>query len=305
MTLPLVIICGPTATGKSDLAIEVAQSVGGEIINADSMQLYKGMDIGTAKLTFDEQKSIPHHLLDILDVTQAASVADYQGLARIKVEEIRARGKFPILVGGTGLYIKAVLDEMDFPETDPAIRSRLEEEAELLGSAQLFSRLRVLDPEAAQAIDSANTRRIIRALEVIEITGMPYSANLPSDVSIRFPDAIYLGLSVERSILAERIKARVDRMWERGFVEEVRELIGQGLREGVTAPRAIGYSQIIRALDGEISLDAAHEETVVATRQYVRRQETWFKRDSRIQWIDEEASRLDFTVKLIEERLNS
>ncbi len=305
MTLPLVIICGPTATGKSDLAIEVARSVGGEIINADSMQLYIGMDIGTAKLTGDEQKSIPHHLIDVLDVTQAASVAEYQGLARIKVEEIRARGKFPILVGGTGLYIKAVLDEMDFPETDPAIRSRLEEEAELLGSAHLFSRLRVLDPEAAQAIDPANTRRIIRALEVIEITGMPYSANLPSDVSVRFPDAIYLGLSVERSILAERIKARVDRMWERGFVEEVRELIGQGLREGVTAPRAIGYSQIIRALDGEISLDAAHEETVVATRQYVRRQETWFKRDSRIHWMGEDVSRLDFTVKLIEERLNS
>ena len=301
MTAPLIIICGPTATGKSDLALEVAEKYNGEVINADSMQLYQGMDIGTAKLTVEERRGVPHHLLDILEVNQDASVAQYQALARAAVDEIRSRGKAAIVVGGTGLYIKSIIDEMNFPETDPALRKRLEEEAELLGTAALFSRLQGLDPEAAAAIEPANTRRIIRALEVIEVTGQPYSANLPSDTSVKYPDAFHIGLAMERSSLAPRIESRVHRMWQTGLVDEVESLITQGLLEGATAQRAIGYAQVLAMKRGELSEAEAIAETIVATRQYVRRQETWFKRDLRIQWIGEGQSRLAF----INERLNS
>jgi len=301
MKMPLVIICGPTATGKSDLALEVAEKFNGEVINADSMQLYRGMDIGTAKLTIAQRREIPHHLLDILSVKEDASVAQYQSLARAAIDEIQSRGKVAIVVGGTGLYIKSIIDEMNFPETDPVLRKKLEDEAELLGTAELYSRLRLLDPEAAAAIEPGNTRRIIRALEVIEVTGKPYSANLPSDTSIRFPDALHIGLAMERSSLAPRIEARVHRMFDQGLVDEVRMLVAQGLLEGTTAQRAIGYAQAIALIDGEISQSQAIEETIVATRQYVRRQETWFKRDQRIQWIGEDEPRLAF----IEERINS
>jgi tRNA dimethylallyltransferase len=301
MKMPLVIICGPTATGKSDLALEVAEKFNGEVINADSMQLYRGMDIGTAKLTIAQRREIPHHLLDILSVKEDASVAQYQSLARAAIDEIQSRGKVAIVVGGTGLYIKSIIDEMNFPETDPVLRKKLEDEAELLGTAELYSRLRLLDPEAAAAIEPGNTRRIIRALEVIEVTGKPYSANLPSDTSIRFPDALHIGLAMERSSLAPRIEARVHRMFNQGLVDEVRALLAQGLLEGTTAQRAIGYAQTIALIDGEISQSQAIEETIVATRQYVRRQETWFKRDQRIQWIGEGVPRLAF----IEERINS
>ncbi len=301
MSTPLIIICGATATGKSDLALEVAERFNGEIINADSMQLYRGMDIGTAKLSLQERRGIPHHLLDILDVAQDASVAHYQGQARTVVDEIRARGKAAIIVGGTGLYIKSIIDEMNFPETDPAIRTRLEAEAEQFGTAELFNRLRLADPKAAAAIEPANTRRIIRALEVIEVTGEPYSANLPSDSSLRYPDAFHFGLAMERSSLAPRIEARVHRMWSQGLVNEVKNLIPQGFLLGSTAQRAIGYAQVISMLAGDITEEKAIEETIVATRQYVRRQETWFKRDQRIQWMGEEVSRLAF----IEERINS
>ena len=301
MTLPLIIICGPTATGKSDLALEVAERFDGEIINADSMQLYKGMDIGAAKLTLEERKGIPHHLLDILSVSQDASVAAYQELARSAINEIQNRKKAAIVVGGTGLYIKSIVDEMNFPETDPELRAKLESEAELLGTAELYSRLRLLDPEAAAAIEPANTRRIIRALEVIEVTGKPYSANLPSDTSLRFPDALHIGLAMERTSLAPRIEARVHRMFDQGLINEVERLLGEGLLEGTTAQRAIGYAQVISLINGQISKEQAIEETIVATRQYVRRQETWFKRDQRIQWIGEGEPRLPF----IEERINS
>jgi tRNA dimethylallyltransferase len=301
MKMPLVIICGPTATGKSDLALEVAEKFNGEVLNADSMQLYRGMDIGTAKLTIAQRREIPHHLLDILSVKEDASVAQYQSLARAAIDEIQSRGKVVIVVGGTGLYIKSIIDEMNFPETDPVLRKKLEDEAELLGTAELYSRLRLLDPEAAAAIEPGNTRRIIRALEVIEVTGKPYSANLPSDTSIRFPDALHIGLAMERSSLAPRIEARVHRMFDKGLVDEVRALVAQGLLEGTTAQRAIGYAQAIALIDGEISQSQAIEETIVATRQYVRRQETWFKRDQRIQWIGEDEPRLAF----IEERINS
>ncbi len=301
MSSPVIIICGPTATGKSDLALEVAELIDGEIINADSMQLYKGMDIGTAKLSVDERNGIPHHLLDILTVEEDASVAQYQALARAAVDEIRTRNKAAIIVGGTGLYIKSIIDEMNFPETDPELRKKLESEAELLGAAELYSRLRLLDPEAAAAIEPANTRRIIRALEVIEVTGQPYSANLPSDTSLRYPDALHIGLAMERSSLVPRIEARVHRMWQSGLVAEVDSLIEAGLLRGSTAQRAIGYAQVIAMRNGEISESKAIEETIVATRQYVRRQETWFKRDPRIQWIGEDQPRLAF----INQRLNS
>jgi tRNA dimethylallyltransferase len=301
MTLPLIIICGATATGKSDLALEVAEKFDGEIINADSMQLYKGMDIGTAKLTEAERRGIPHHLLDILSVNEDASVAAYQERARSAIKEIQDRNKTAIVVGGTGLYIKSIIDEMNFPETDPELRAKLESEAELLGAAELYSRLRLLDPEAAAAIEPANTRRIIRALEVIEVTGKPYSANLPSDTSIRFPDALHIGLAMERTSLAPRIEARVHRMFEQGLIYEVEKLMGQGLLDGATAHRAIGYAQVISLIQGKLSREEALSETIVATRQYVRRQETWFKRDQRIQWIGEGEPRLPF----IEERINS
>ena len=301
MPAPLVIICGPTATGKSDLAVEVALSLGGEIINADSMQLYRGMDIGTAKLTLLERQGIPHHLLDILDVSQDASVAQYQVLAREVIDDIRSRGKAAVIVGGTGLYIKSIIDEMNFPETDPDLRARLEAEAEELGVSELYSRLRLLDPEAAAAIEPANTRRIIRALEVIEVTGKPYSANLPSDVSIRYPEALHFGLSMERSHLAPRIEERVARMWESGLVEEVETLIEQGLLKGATAQRAIGYAQVLSFKRGEIDEATAISETITATRQYVRRQATWFKCYHRIQWISEGVPRLPFIL----ERINS
>lgn len=301
MSASLIIICGPTATGKSELALDVASEFNGEIVNADSMQLYRGMDIGTAKLPVAERRAIPHHLLDILDVSEDASVAKYQEEARHVIDEILGRGKCAILVGGTGLYIKAVIDEMNFPETNPDIRKKLEDDAEEIGAAGLYLRLQSLDSEAAAAIEPANTRRIIRALEVIELTGQPYSANLPSDTSARYPDALHIGLAMERSSLAPRIEARVHTMWKLGLVGEVENLIAQGLLKANTAQRAIGYAQVISFLAGDISEDQAIEETIVATRQYVRRQETWFKRDQRIQWIGEDVSRLPF----IQERINS
>lgn len=301
MSARLIIICGPTATGKSDLALDVAEKYNGEIINADSMQLYRGMDIGTAKLSLSERRGIEHHLLDILSVSEDASVAQFQSLARASIDEIQSRGKAAIVVGGTGLYIKSIIDEMNFPETSPEIRKELEAEAQEFGSAALHARLRTFDPLAADAIEPANTRRIVRALEVIAITGQPYSANLPSDTSLRYPEALHIGLSMERTSLAPRIEARVHRMWEQGLVDEVRGLIEAGILLGNTAQRAIGYSQVLSHLSGEVSQARAIEETITATRQYVRRQETWFKRDQRIAWIGEDLSRLAF----IEERINS
>jgi tRNA dimethylallyltransferase len=301
MPAHLIIICGPTATGKSDLAVELALALGGEIINADSMQLYTGMDIGTAKLPLEQRKGIPHHLLDILSVREDASVAAYQKIARQKIDQIRSEGKSAIVVGGTGLYIKSIIDEMNFPDTDPAIRARLESEAEEFGSAALFSKLQELDPEAASKIEPANTRRVIRALEVIEATGQPFSANLPSDTSVLYPDAFHFGLSLDRELLASRIDFRVHRMWEAGLTQEVVSLLKEGLREGSTACRAIGYSQAMAHLDGEMSGEEAIASTITATRQYVRRQETWFKRDQRIQWIAPEQSPLEAIL----DKLNS
>ena len=291
--MKLVVLAGATATGKSSLSVELAQAIDAEIINADSMQVYRGMDIGTAKITLEERQGISHHMLDVLDVNQDSNVAWYQSGAREVIDEIHSRGKSVVMVGGTGLYIKAVIDELNFPDTDPMVRHRLNKEAEDLGIDAMFARLEKLDPAAAIAIDRANLRRIIRALEVIEITGKPFTANLPREESIRYPEARQFGLVMDRELLSERIDQRVNTMFENGFVEEVQKLMSSGLLEGRTAQRALGYSQIVSHLQGETSLDAAVEETKRATRQYARRQETWFSRDVRIKWISTRQPRLE------------
>lgn len=287
---PLIVISGATATGKSDLAIALAHELKGEIINADSMQLYRGMDIGTAKLSPDERAGIAHHLLDVAPVTQDVTVAWYQEQARAKVDELRARNIPVIVVGGTGLYIKALLDDLNFPDTDPIVRQRITDEAEIAGNEATHAKLALLDPAAALAIPAENIRRVIRALEVIELTGEPYTSSLPRQDSTRYPDAMQIGLAMNRDELGDRINMRVDRMWEQGLVDEVEELINQGLLEGRTAQAAIGYSQIISMKHGLISEDEAKEETKRATRHYARRQETWFSRDGRITWLSADSS---------------
>jgi tRNA dimethylallyltransferase len=283
--MKLIVICGATATGKSDLAVTLAQEIDAEIINADSMQLYKGMDIGTAKITVEERKEIAHHLMDMLDVTQDANVAWYQENARAAIAEIQGRGKNVIVVGGTGLYIKAILDELNFPDTDPVVRAELELEYATKGIAPLFERLEKLDPAAALAIDKANSRRVIRALEVIKITGKPFTANLPREESSRYPHARQFGLVMDRDALSKRISIRVERMWEQGLVAEVERLMAAGITQGITAQRALGYAQVIAQIEGKVTEEEAKEETKRATRQYARRQETWFSRDERITWI--------------------
>ncbi len=291
--MSVVVICGATATGKSDLAVALAKEIKAEVINADSMQLYKGMDIGTAKLTLDDRQGIAHHLLDVLNVTEDASVAWYQQQARELISDIEGRGKNVIIVGGTGLYIKAILDDLNFPDTDPEIRSKLNDMAEKIGSAAMHDRLAKLDPGAALAIDAQNVRRVIRALEVIEITGKPFTANLPRKESTRYPEARQFGLVLDRAALAERIELRVERMWEQGLVAETEKLIESGIQAGRTAQLALGYAQVLKFKAGEISEEEAKEETKRATRQYARRQETWFSRDRRIQWISPKQPRLE------------
>ena len=295
----VIVICGATATGKSDIALDVAEHIGAEIINADSMQLYRGMDIGTAKLKVAERRNIAHHMLDVLDVTEDSTVAWYQERARSAIAEIHGRGLHAVIVGGTGLYIKAILDDLNFPDTDPQVRANLEKLGEEFGAHYLFERLEELDPAAALAIDRANIRRIIRALEVIEITGKPFTANLPREDSSRFPDALQFGLVMDREHLRDRIDLRVDRMWQEGFVAEVDQLITQGIRRGTTAQRALGYSQILAMRDGKLSEDEAKEETKRASRQYARRQETWFSRDQRIQWVATHQPRLETILEKI------
>ena len=284
MSPRVIAVVGPTAAGKSDLGVALARALGGEVINTDSMQLYRGMDIGTAKLTVAERGGVPHHLLDVWPVTCSASVAEYQRDARAVVDDLLARGSTPILVGGSGLYVRAVLDDLEFPGTDPDVRARLEAEAERVGPGPLHERLAGLDPRAAAAILPTNARRIVRALEVVEITGRPFTATLPTHTS--FYDSVQIGVDVPRPVLDERITARVDRMWEAGLVDEVRELEKVGLREGRTASRALGYAQVLRVLSGECTQDEAREDTVRTTRRFARRQDTWFRRDPRIRWLD-------------------
>lgn len=282
--MTLIVICGATATGKSDLALAVAREIGAEIVNADSMQLYRGMDIGTAKLSLDERQAIPHHLLDVVDVKTDVTVAWYQEIARAKIDELLAAKMPVVVVGGTGFYIKAILDDLNFPETNPDIRAKIEAEAEEIGGAALHARLAVLDPAAAMAIPKENVRRVVRALEVIEITGKPFTANLPREDSTRYPQAQQFGLTMDRTTLDERIDLRVEKMWELGLEAEVEKLIDEGLLKGKTAQAALGYAQIIAAGMG-LSVDAK-TDTKIATRQYARRQETWFTRDARIQWLE-------------------
>jgi tRNA dimethylallyltransferase len=281
---PVIAVVGPTAAGKSGLGVALALALGGEVVNADSMQLYRGMDIGTAKLTAAQRRGVPHHMLDIWDVRRTANVAEYQRLARAAVAGIQGRGRTPILVGGSGLYARAVLDRLEFPGTEPALRQRLEAQLAREGPTALHERLRRADPAAAAAILPGNGRRIVRALEVIEISGRPFTATMPAFQENR--PAVQIGLTLPRPGLDERIAARVDRMWQAGLEAEVRNLAAQGLREGKTASRALGYQQLLRYLDGEWTLDEARLETTKATRRFARRQESWFRRDPRVRWLD-------------------
>ncbi|MGS0686985.1 tRNA (adenosine(37)-N6)-dimethylallyltransferase MiaA [Nakamurella sp. GG22] len=277
----LIVVAGPTGTGKSELALDLAERLDGEVVNADSMQLYRGMDIGTAKLPPDERRGVPHHLLDVLDVSQTATVASYQRDARAAVEDIRGRGRTAILVGGSGLYIQSVIDDMDFPATDPVVRGRLEQELASDGVGPLFDALLERDPAAAVAIGPANGRKIVRALEVIELTGRPFTATLPRWGNPRY-DAVLLRLDRPNEDLDQRLENRVRAMVRAGFLDEVRALDAAGLRRGVTAPRALGYAQLLAVLDGHSDLEQAIVTTAAATRRFVRRQRSWFRRDRRM-----------------------
>ncbi len=284
MTPPVIAIVGPTATGKTALAVALARRLGGEIVNADSMQLYRGMDIGTAKPDLAERGGIPHHLLDLWPVRQAASVAEYSRRARGEIDRLRAAGVAPFLVGGSGLYVRAVIDELDFPGTDPAVRARLEAELADVGPAELHGRLAGLDPEAADAVLPSNGRRIVRALEVIELTGGPFRARLP-EPRPHYP-VVSIGLDRPPAELDERVALRVDRLWEAGFVAEVERLVAEGLREGPTASRALGYAQVLAQFDGQLTAAEARDRTVSTTRRFVRRQRSWFRRDAALTWFD-------------------
>jgi tRNA dimethylallyltransferase len=283
MPRPVIAVVGPTAAGKSALSLRLAETLGGEVVNADSMQLYRGMDIGTAKLTPAEREGIPHHLLDIWAVTEAASVSEYQRLARQAIAAIHASDRIPILVGGSGLYLRAAIDRLEFPGTDPELRTRLEDELAQAGAPALHARLAGLDPAAAAAILPGNGRRIVRALEVLQLSGRPFSATLPDYESIY--ETVQVGLELPRAELDERVADRVTRMWQLGLVQEVRGLAAAGLRDGRTASRALGYAQVLRFLDGEWSQEEAAAQTTLATRRFVRRQESWFRRDPRIRWL--------------------
>ncbi|HEX4427808.1 MAG TPA: tRNA (adenosine(37)-N6)-dimethylallyltransferase MiaA [Frankiaceae bacterium] len=277
----VIAVVGPTAAGKSDLAVTLAQRLGGEIVNADSMQLYAGMDIGTAKLTMAERQGVPHHLLDIWHPRHGADVANYQRLARAQIDALLAVGRTPVLVGGSGLYVRAALDVMEFPGTDPAIRAQLEADLAEHGPAALHARLVASDPEAAAAILPGNGRRLVRALEVVELTGS-FSAKLPAAEAVY--DVVFVG--VDRPDLDARVAERTQRMWDGGFVEEVRALEADGLREGRTSARALGYSHILGWFDGRLpDEESAKAETVRSTCRFIRRQRSWFRRDPRIQWL--------------------
>jgi tRNA dimethylallyltransferase len=301
MAAPLVVaVVGPTAAGKSDLSVALCKHLGGEVVSADAYQVYRGMDIGTAKITPAERAGVPHHLLDVLDVTQTATVAEFQQLARSAIDDCLRRQVVPVLAGGSALYVRAILDEFEFPGTDPELRARLEQQLAEHGSGVLHQRLAERDPAAAAQILPSNGRRIVRALEVIEITGAPYAATLPGHTSI-YPGAVQLGLDVPRPELDERIGRRVDRMFEQGFVDEVRGLIDQGLLDGRTANRALGYPQVIALLRGELSEAEAREQTAQATRRFARRQDSWFRKDPRIVWLPYDAPDLvDRAIRALE-----
>jgi tRNA dimethylallyltransferase len=281
---PLAIV-GPTGTGKSALALAAAERMGGEIVNADAMQLYRGMDIGTAKLPDDERRGIPHHQLDVLDVTETASVARYQEAAAADIETIAGRGAVPVVVGGSMMYIQSLLDEWVFPATDPAVRCKWEQRLSEVGVGALHGELARVDAAAASSILPTDGRHIVRALEVVELTGKPFAASAPTIGAPRWETAI-VGLDWDTSVLDERLAQRTDRMFAEGLVDEVRTLLGRGLRDGVTASRALGYAQVIDDMDAGGDGSAAREQTFLRTRRYVRRQRSWFRRDHRITWLD-------------------
>ncbi len=279
----VVAILGPTAAGKSALSIALAHKLDAEVVNVDSMQLYRGMDIGTAKLTQTEREGVPHHLLDLWPVTQPASVAEYQLLARAAIDDIGDRGRSALLVGGSGLYVRAVLEQFHFPGTDQSLRESLEAQLAEVGAPALHARLQRADPEAAERILPSNGRRIVRALEVIELTGRPFTASLPQQ-----PRPFYesVQIAVDRPDLDDRIAQRVEHMWRLGFVDEVRTLERDGLRDGLTASRALGYQQILGYLGGDCTEQEAFDATVIGTRRFVRRQRSWFRRDPSVVWLD-------------------
>ncbi|QHK18700.1 tRNA (adenosine(37)-N6)-dimethylallyltransferase MiaA [Pseudarthrobacter psychrotolerans] len=282
---PVIAVVGPTGSGKSDLAVNLALELDGEVINADAMQFYRGMDIGTAKIAQAERRGVPHYLLDILDVTEEASVSDFQQQARSIVSDIHVRGKRAILAGGSGLYVRAALDVLEFPGTDPVLRRQLEAELDEAGQDALLARLREVDPVSAGRV--SDSRRIIRALEVHQLTGRPFSSFMPQREY--FQPAIQIGLAVDRDVLRERLALRVHTMVDQGLLAEVRRLDAAGLRGGKTAPRALGYAQFLKVLDGGSTVAEAAEDTIVATRQFARRQLTWFRADPRISWLDWQA----------------
>ncbi len=281
---PIIAVVGPTATGKSDLALALAGALGGEVINADAMQFYRGMDIGTAKLGMEERRGIPHHQIDTLEVVEDASVARFQAAARADADAIHARGRRAIAVGGSGLYLRGMLDEFDFPETDADVRAALEARAVVEGPGLLHRELASLDPIAAAKIQPQNTKRIVRALEVIALTGRPFSSSLPTH-TYAIP-AIQIGMGVPLDVLDARIDARARQMWDGGLLDETRELVARGLREGVTARRAVGYAEALAHLDGDLTESAAREATARNTRRLARKQLKWFGPDERVTWID-------------------
>jgi len=295
--LPAIVIVGTTAVGKTDLSLEVAKAFNAEIINADSMQLYKGMDIGTAKLPVEQRQGITHHMLDVLDVTTTASVSDYQKSARPIIQSLAAQGKRSVVVGGSGLFIQGLLEDMQFPEVDHALRDELQRQADELGAAAMYQMLVEADPAAAANVAPENTRRVIRALEVIELTGSAPITELKELPEV-IP-SIRIGLRRDRSELDPRIEKRVELMWEQGFVEEVEQLEKVGLRDGVTARKALGYAQILDYLAGELTLAQAKEQTIFATRRYARRQDSWFNRDSKIHWLDASTADLSTVTQLV------
>lgn len=292
---PLLVLNGPTASGKTGLAVRLAQLLvaGGrpaEIINADSMLVYRGMDVGTAKPTAVERGGITHHLIDLLEVTETASVATFQRLARDAIADCRTRAVIPILVGGSALYVHAIIDDFDFPGTDPDVRARLEAELDDVGAAALHRRLAELAPEAAAEMQPGNGRRIVRALEVVELTGT-WQATLP-DWTYAVDDVLQFGLEVPREVLDQRIEQRVDQMWANGLLAEVTMLAGRGLRDGRTASRALGYRQALAQLDGALTESEAKQQTAAGTRRFARKQLGWFRRDPRIVWLTADADGL-------------
>ncbi|KRE43408.1 tRNA (adenosine(37)-N6)-dimethylallyltransferase MiaA [Knoellia sp. Soil729] len=282
---PLVVaVVGPTASGKSEVALRIAETVGAEVVSADAMQLYRGMDIGTAKLPPEQRRGIAHHQIDVLDVTDEATIARYQREARESIDDIRGRGLPVVVAGGSGLYVRAALDHLDIPPTDPDVRGRLEARAQESGAAATFAELSERDPAAAQAIGRHNVRRLVRALEVIEITGRPFSASMPERRHLH--PTVMVGLRPPRALLDSRIDERVQQMWRDGLLDEVRSLVPQGIRSGRTASRALGYAQALAEIDGTMTEAAAQAQTSQLSRRYARRQESWFRPDPRISWFD-------------------